>query len=472
MKTLRYYIPVLWGALMLLAACSDKGTDEPEKPATPSIMLDTASAPVVASEGGTATVGFEASVDWVASSDQPSWCAVSPASGKAGKATVTLTLAANTEPYERNATLTLQAGTAQRKITVTQKQQDALTVTAAKVEVPAVGREIEVEVKANVAFEYEIEASAAGWISPVTAGNTRALTTSKLKFNVAPNEEEGNRQGRIVFSDGKLTETVTVYQEGGDRLLLSQKEYTVASAGGTVVIELRSNVDYEMVLPGVDWLAEADTRSLSSYTHRLAVLPNEAYDSRTAEVQFVNKEKGIREAVKIVQVQKDAIIVAKDTYELSRKGGNLDFELNTNLSSFEVTVSEAWIKQVQTRGLTAYPLSFVLEENPDEASRSAVITVAGGEAKQQIRVTQAGTGSLDRITILHTNATFCVPVFKGVGINGIIRWGDGATEEYAEGGKHTYTSTPPYTVVLEMEGAEEVTLPELAGIEEVDLSKF
>ena len=85
---------------------------------------------------------------------------------------------------------------------MTQKQNDALTVTADKIEVATKGGEITVEVKANVTFEYEVEEEAAGWIVSARTGAPRALTTSEVKFDISPNEEGKNRQGRIVFSSG------------------------------------------------------------------------------------------------------------------------------------------------------------------------------------------------------------------------------------------------------------------------------
>ena len=73
----------------------------------------------------------------------------------------------------------------------------------------------------------------------------------------------------------------------------------------------------------------------------------------------------------------------------------MGFELNTNVETFDVECSETWIrKALKGRGLTAYPLSFVVEANPEEASRSAIITIIGGQAKQQVEVVQAGLSSL------------------------------------------------------------------------------
>lgn len=169
MKTSRYNILLVLWALMLLVACSDSSSDESEKPVAPSITLDTEIPPVIVAEGGTVAVGFKASADWTATSDQP-WCIVSPASGKAGNATVTVSAEKNEDYNERNATLILRVGTVQKKITVTQKQNDALTVTADKIE-------------------------AAGWIVSARTGAPRALTTSEVKFDISPNEERTVRGG-------------------------------------------------------------------------------------------------------------------------------------------------------------------------------------------------------------------------------------------------------------------------------------
>ena len=86
-----------------------------------------------------------------------------------------------------------------------------------------------------------------------------------------------------------------------------------------------------------------------------------------------------------------------------------------------------------------------------------------------------GAGRIEfikRITIVHSNRMFSIPRFRGSDLTGLIKWGDGKSEEYADGSSHTYTTDPPYTVVVGMNGAEEVTLHDLSGVEEVDFSKF
>ena len=87
---------------------------------------------------------------------------------------------------------TFTCGDKTAKLVVTQKQQDALTVTSSKVEVDAQGGPINVEVKANIPFEYVIADKDKGWITPV---ETKSMQTTILTFNVAQNESL-QKQGR------------------------------------------------------------------------------------------------------------------------------------------------------------------------------------------------------------------------------------------------------------------------------------
>lgn len=363
-------------------------TPTPKPEEKPKIELTT-TVPVAPQEGETVTVTFTSTEAWtidVAEGRAVSWCNVSPTSGSKGTNTLTITTTANDTYDERNAKVTIKAGTTSQSFTITQKQKDGLTVTSNKVEVDANGGDIAIEVKANVKFEYEIEKDAQSWI---TTNDSRALTASTLKFKVSENEETSKREGKIVIRSGELSETVTIYQEGSKpTIVLTQNEYTVSSSGGTIKVELKSNVNYEIQLPNVDWVKESSSRTMSAFTHYFEVDSNEEYDARSTEIRFINKENGLSEEVMITQMQKDAIIVAKKEYTIEATGGSLDFEVNTNID-FIVTTSADWIVQnTHGRGLEAKPLSFTIAENTSDEAREGLITISSGELKQEIKVIQ------------------------------------------------------------------------------------
>lgn len=357
MKQNLFVLPVLGLLLMLCQGCSEDKEENPPAPESPSITVESEEdIPVFDTAGGTLALTFTTTSDWTASVDGAAsgWLSVSPASGEAGTHTLSLVTTANDSYDERNASVTITSGSVKKTITVTQKQKDALLLTSNKVELEAEGGDFSIELQANVEVTYEIESGAQTWLTPVA--RSRGLTSSVLAFHAEANEEAEARQAVIKLAGGNgLTEEVTVYQMGtGPTLLLSQSEYIVSSAGETIQVELRSNTAYEIEMPGVDWLRENSSRSLSTYTHYFIVDPNETYDARSAVIRFVDEENELKDSVNIVQVQKDAIILAKNKYEVSGAGETLNFSIQTNVD-FTVSTNVDWITQNNTRGLTEYP---------------------------------------------------------------------------------------------------------------------
>ena len=304
-KIIQFLLPAL---LICCWGCSSDSKEEiiptPE-PENTKIEI-TSNQPVMEQTGGTATVSFTTNAAWTASvSATTTWITVSPASGGKGTHTLTVTTVENDTYDERNASVTIKAGNVSKNFTVTQKQKNALTVTSNKVELEAEGGEFSIEVKANVDVSYKIEEAAKEWIME---SKSRGLSTTTLIFKAKNNESEETRQATITLKGGdNLTETVTVYQAGKEKeiLLLTQKEYTVDSEGDTLTVELKSNTEYEMVWPEVDWVSEASSRAVSSYTHYIAVAPNETYSHRKTQIVFRSKTSEMVDTLSIFQSGKE-----------------------------------------------------------------------------------------------------------------------------------------------------------------------
>lgn len=392
MKQNLFVLPVLGLLLMLCQGCSEDKEENPPAPESPSITVESEEdIPVFDTAGGTLALTFTTTSDWTASVDGAAsgWLSVSPASGEAGTHTLSLVTTANDSYDERNASVTITSGSVKKTLTVTQKQKDALLLTSNKVELEAEGGDFSIELQANVEVTYEIESGAQTWLTPVA--RSRGLTSSFLAFHAEANEEAEARQAVIKLAGGNgLTEEVTVYQIGtGPALVLSQSEYIVSSAGETIQVELRSNTAYEIEMPGVDWLRENSSRSLSTYTHYFIVDPNETYDARSAVIRFIDRENGIEQTVTVTQMQRDAIVVAQNVYQIGVEGGSLDFAVQANVD-FTVSTNADWITQVETRGLTERMLCFDVAPNEGEEMREAAITLESGSATQIIKVQQFG----------------------------------------------------------------------------------
>ena len=399
MKKLWFFLAMF---VCVLASCSDGGSDEPSTP-TPKpeevkteITIDSgivSNGLSFASSQGEQSVSFSVNANWTLSvastTSGATWCKASVTSGSKGSANVKFTVNENTSYDDRSVSVTIKAGTVSKTFTITQKGAEAMLVTTSKYEVAQEGGKIEVEVKANVDYQFAISETAKDWITE-TKSKSRGLTTYKHSFDIAMNEEAEKREGEITFKSGDKVETVKVYQAGGAIILLTQNEYTVSDAGETITVDIKSNVEYGVQMPDVDWITdEASSRGMSSHTLKYVIAPNEDYDSRSADIVFYDKNSDLKDTLKVVQVQKDAIIVAKNEYKIESVGGDLKFEVNTNVD-FEVSTSVDWIKQnTESRALETKPLSFIIAENTSlENDREGLITISAGELKQEIKVIQ------------------------------------------------------------------------------------
>lgn len=398
MKSFKYYgFCVIAFVTLLLSAqgCSDEkdpaAPDNPKQTITIPAGEDTS--PVIEEAGGTTTLTFTATADWTvevgAVTRAVDWVSVHPTKGPAGEATLTITTRPNDTYDERNAAITLTCGGQRTTLTVTQKQQDALLVSSNKVELDAAGGTFTVSLQANVEVRAEIEPGI-GWLK-TDAASTRAMTDTALSFHADENVSKEARQATITLTGGEgLTEQVAVYQAGsGPMLVLSQWDYLVGSGGETIRVELRSNTDYEVQMPAVDWLTESTTRSISAYTHYFTVKPNDTYDNREAQIVFTSKEENISDTLTVTQLQLNALVLARDEYTVFGEADTLSFAILANVD-IKAESDVDWITPLPaTRALEEHTLDFRIDALPDSTERTGIITLTGGEnIRHDIKVRQ------------------------------------------------------------------------------------
>lgn len=396
MKTFR-----LLATLLLIAVCagfSSCGDDEldtkPLEPVIDEITINNASFDFEAN-GGEETLSFSTNRDWTVSlaniANGEKWCTVTPLKGKAGDNNIQIRVAANKGYDDRNVSLTIAAGGTSRTVIINQKQQDALTLTANKFEVGKNGGKINVEVKANIQYEVIISETSKSWISQ--SAKTRGLTSNNLSFDIAPSEEYDKRTGEIIIQSGELSETVHVYQSGEGVLLLTKSEYSVSDKGETIAVDLKSNFEFDVKMPDVDWVqSAAKTRGMSSHTLYYTIAPNETYDSREAEIIFYDKNSNIKDTLKIVQAQKNAIIISQKDYNVAANGEIIEVELSANIDYTVLIPSDyKWITQMPTtKGLINNKLYFEIASNIEEHSRNGIVVFQNDIENDTINIFQEG----------------------------------------------------------------------------------
>ena len=410
MKKLLYYFVCFLCCSIGLYSCSndDEASIEPQISITGSDDYFLKGV-TFTSNTGEETLSFISNVDWAITvantANGEKWCTVTPNSGKAGENAVKIKVDANDGVDDRSVSLTLRAGELTKTILVTQKQKDALTLTSNKFEVAKNGGTINIEVKSNVDFEVIIPENCKNWITQ--SAKTRGLSTHNLSFNISPSEEYDKREGEIIIQSGKLSETVHVYQTGEGTLLLTKNEFSVSDRGEDIVVEVKSNFDFDVKMPNVDWVKEAaKTRGMSSHTLYYTIAKNESYDSREAEIIYYDKNSDVADTLKIIQMHKDAIILSQKNIEIDAKGGEFEVVLEAN-TNFEIQLPSNvnWItERAITRGLIKHKRYFAIKENTEYNERKAQIVFKNTEnmvadtlivrqvaAKLNINIEEAGT---------------------------------------------------------------------------------
>ena len=397
----------------IFASCSDGGSDDPVNP-TPKpeevkaeITLDSTIESNGLSFGASAgdnSVSFTTNTNWTltvsSTTSGTTWCTASATSGSKGSATVKFTVTENTEYDDRSVSVTVKAGTASKTFKITQKGVDALLVTTSSYEVAQEGGSIEVEVKANIDYQLEISETAKDWITEAKS-KSRALKATNHKFDIALNEEAEKREGEIIFKSGDKVETVKVYQAGGSLIMLTQNEMTVSDAGETISVEIKSNVEFGVQMPEVDWITdEASSRGMSSHTLKYVIAQNEGYDSRSAEIIFYDKNSDLKDTLKVIQAQKDAIVISEKNVSVAKEGDTVEIKVNTNVD-FEVQIpSDAtWVTQTDSRALTEKSVYLKVEENMGDDSRSATITIINQDTQLSETIVLIQQGNTTIVTL-------------------------------------------------------------------------
>lgn len=250
-------------------------------------------------EGGVAEVKFTATSDWNVqqyNTNHYSWASITPTSGGLGENTVYVTVLKNETNDHRDFSFLIKTGADSKEVKVFQKQKDALTVTDNKFEFDAFGGQFEIEVIANIDYEYEISENATDWITPVA---TKGLESTKVIFNVAMNKNiTDDRQATVKIKSGNFEELITVDQtKFVPEWSYSATEAWIGKDGGNCEFTFEANQEFEVIAPAVDWV----TMTESNGTYHFEMKASTEYDTRVAYVNLIGDVPGADSYVVIYQ---------------------------------------------------------------------------------------------------------------------------------------------------------------------------
>lgn len=392
----------LLACLMLLVACSDdKVEDETTITLPPKTETLFEKGVNFTTSAGTQSLEFTATENWnitaATTRNGEKWYQVYPTSGGPGKAEISISVEDNDSYDERSVAITINAGKTKKTLMVAQKQKNALLISSERREVKQEGGTIDVEVEANVEYKAVIADDCQSWIKPAASTTTRGLKASTISFKIEMNGEREKREGEIYITDGTLTETVKVYQYGGDVILLNENEYPVGDRGETIKVELRSNCEYGITMPDVSWIKEATmSRGMSSHTIYYTISPNDANESRRAKIIFYNKDNtAIADTLTVIQAQKDAVVIDNKNIELKTPNDTImGIDVNANVD-VEIHPADTcqWITEsTAARGLQLRKIYLKAAKNDGFAPRRGRVLIKSknGQECDTLKIWQAG----------------------------------------------------------------------------------
>lgn len=224
--------------------------------------------------------------------DAPTWLALDKDAGRGDSEIKVTATEKNLNVGERNTVMRVKVNDDVFLVTVTQKQTDAILADRAKIELGNREQTFTVNLQSNVNYYAQVKDS---WIRQV---ESKGLDSGSVTFIAEANPGEEPRNGTIIFAGVTVSETVYVSQAEKDVLILGSSGgkdpelLEIPFSGGTRAIELRSNVEYDIVMPDVSWLR------LQSLSDRKAVVRKDAI--------------GIVVSANVSQQPREAAIMVKD----------------------------------------------------------------------------------------------------------------------------------------------------------------
>lgn len=335
---------------------------------------------VVDQSATTLRIPFENNGDWTASiseSQENSWIQLENNKGKGGKNVIAAVITENKTYDERNAEIVLSCGNIQKRISVTQKQKNALIITSNKINVPNTQQEVRVEVKANVKVKYEIKSN---WIKDSNNDKTRALSSTIFNFIVDANPSEEERIGEVVFyneEDRSITETLRITQNSTARQITIEKtDYSVSSAENTLNIQFEVNGNWNATISDTQansWIelvkaqGEAGNNTLS-----VKIKNNDTYKERKANIILTSGRE--QKTITITQKQKNALLISSNTIEADKRGQTISIEVQANIR-VRYEIKGNWITGTNntTRNLVSNTYQFNIDENNGYEDRTGQI---------------------------------------------------------------------------------------------------
>ena len=231
------------------------------------------------------------------------------------------------------------------------------------------------------------------WIQVSPSSGAESEDAVTVKLTCAANTTYDPRSATVTIMVDELTQTVSVNQEQGEGLIVEKTSYEIGQEGGTIEVEVKANVDYE-VKPEVDWIHIVETKALSSSAVSLMVDENDLYSTRKGNVTFKQKDGTLSNTVSISQAQKIAVAsISLNVNNLTMLVGENEQLIATVSPDNATDPSIAWSSSDVTVASVDEGLVFALSEG------RATITATSGSCSATCEVLIINAGGDDGVEL-------------------------------------------------------------------------
>jgi streptogramin lyase len=336
---------------------------------------------VTCTNNSSASFDITSNITWNAISNQ-SWLTLSGTSGS-GNGSITATAAFNPTETTRSAVITVSgSGVTSKTITVTQAAT-LLTVSQT---------ELGIAVSDNSTASFII-ASNIGWTvisdkSWLTLSAASGTNDGSITITGSANTNEITRSAIVTVSGNGISKTVTVTQTA-TTLTVSQTALEIAvSNNSTGSFTITSNVGWTIVSDKT-WLSLSAASGTNNGSITVTGLVNANESPRSAIVTVTGN--GISKTVTVTQAA-SVLTLSKTTIDIaSAANSSSSFDITSNIG-WNVVSDQTWLTLSGLSGLNNASITLIASINPDNTTRTAIITVSGtGVTSKIITVTQAAT---------------------------------------------------------------------------------
>ena len=176
----------------------------------------------------------------------------------------------------------------------------------------------------------------------------------------------------------------------------------ISADGGSNSITFTANRDWS-VRSSDSWVSVTPTSGKASdgtVTVSVRCSENTTYDDRSATITISMEE--LSQMVTVKQPANLGIVIPTQSFNLASDARSIEVEVQANVQ-YSVSVSEKWIKQTGTKGLTTDKLTFSVEENETYDARSATITIKPQNATVQEQVISVKQAQKDALIVKDTS---------------------------------------------------------------------